>query len=221
MAYGDGMKKLSPCGSALVLDMLREAFKDGDAPRAALDAGCGRGERLRDCAAAWPGAALFGIDADAENAAAARENCPGAEIVTGDVCALPWADGSFDAAVCECTLSLLDAPERCLSELARVLRPGGVLLLGDLCTDAETPRLRIADAGAVRYLASRAWHERAAETAGFVIRKYRDCREDYLTMAAQMIFDGEACCLGPGALGALRQWKAGYGMWLLEKGAIG
>ena len=219
MAYGEGMAKLSPCGSALVLPLLGEALGAAP-PRALLDAGCGRGERLADCAEKWPGAALFGIDCDEENAAAANRTCPGAEIVTGDVCALPWADGRFDAAFCECTLSLLDTPERCLAELFRVLRPGGVLLLGDLCTEAPAPeRVCIADAGAVRFLASRSWHERAAEAAGFQIRQYRDCREEYLTMAAQMIFDGSACCLGSGAFAALRRHRAGYGLWLLQKGA--
>jgi len=215
MAYGDGMTKLSPCGSALVLPML------GEPPRALLDAGCGRGERLRDCAATWPDAALFGVDCDGENAAAARQNCPGAEIVTGDVCALPWPAETFDAALCECTLSLLDNPERCLAELFRVLRPGGVLLLGDLCFESPAAeRVRISGEGAVRYLASGAWHEAAAEEAGFRIMQYRDCREEYITMAAQMMFDGSACCLGPDAFAALRQRRAGYGIWSLEKGAV-
>ena len=217
MAYGDGLTKLSPCGSELVLPMLREALH-GTAPRTILDAGCGRGERLRDCAAMWPDAALFGVDCDEENAAAARGSCPGAAIVTGDVGALPWPGEYFDAALCECTLSLLDAPECCLAALFRVLRPGGALLLGDLCFDGPEPaRARIAGEGAVRYLASRAWHEAAAEAAGFQIRQYRDCREEYLTMAAQMIFDGGDCCLAPGVFAALRRKRAGYGMWVFER----
>ena len=217
MAYGEGMKKLSPCGSALVLPLLADALNAP--PRALLDAGCGRGERLRDCAGKWPGAVLCGIDADEWNAAAARETCPGGSIVTGDVCALPWPDAHFDAALCECTLSLLDAPERCLAELYRVLRPGGVLLLSDLSTEAAAPeRVLISETGAVRYLAARRWTEQAAGAAGFAVRQYRDCREEYLTMAAQMIFDGGGCCLAPGAFAALRQRRAGYGMWILERG---
>ena len=216
MAYGESMKKLSPCPTALVLAMLSDA---AGAPGTLLDAGCGRGERLADARRALPGTKLFGIDCDEENAAHAKETCPGAEIVTGDVCALPWPDGAFDAALTECTLSLLDAPERCLAELRRVLRPGGTLLLSDLCTDAPEPeRELLSPGGAVRYLASRRWIEDAAEAALFRQKAFRDCREEYLTMAAQMIFDGGACCLAPGVFAALRRKRAGYGMWIFERG---
>ena len=216
MAYGETMKKLSPCDSALVLALLGEYAPE---PGALLDAGCGRGDRLADCARARPETRLCGIDCDGENAAAAREACPGAEIVTGDVCALPWPERCFDAALCECTLSLLEDPAACLAELWRVLRPGGVLLLSDLCTeDAAPQRLRLADSGAVRFLASRVWTEQAAEAAGFRCARFRDCREEYLTMAAQMLFDGECACLAPAAFAALRRHRAGYGLWIMQKG---
>ena len=216
MAYGETMKKLSPCPSALVIGTLLDA---AGAPGRLLDAGCGRGERLADRRRALPETALSGIERDEINAAAALQCCPGAEIATGDVCALPWGDGAFDAALCECTLSLIDAPEACLAELFRVLRPGGTLLLSDLCTAAPASERELhSPDGAVRYLASRRWTEAAAENAGFRIRSFRDCREEYLTMAAQMIFDGGACCLAPGAFAALRQRRAGYGMWVLERG---
>ncbi len=217
MAYGDGLQKLSPCDGAPVLALLREGMTAP--PRALLDAGCGRGERLADCILALPGCALCGIDSDAANAEAARQRCPGSEIVTGDVCALPWPDARFDAALCECTLSLLNDPAHCLAELSRVLRPGGALLLSDLCTAGEKPvRERLSPDGPVRCLASRGWIELAAEAAGFSILRFRDCREEYLTMAAQMLFDGGDCRLGPGAFAALRQRRAGYGMWCLKKG---
>ena len=218
MAYGETMRKLSPCPDELVLAALASACP---APRALLDAGCGRGDRLAAVAAALPDARCCGVDCDADNAAAARARCPGAEIVTGDVCALPWPDGCFDAALCECTLSLLDAPERCLAALHRVLRPGGTLLLSNLVGGGSgEARERIAPSGAVRYLATRAWTQRALQAAGFRIRSFRDCREEYLTMAAQMIFDGDGdgcACLGPGVFAALRERKTSYGMWLLER----
>ena len=216
MAYGERMKKLSPCDSETILSLLLVACP---APGTLLDVGCGRGERLAGCAAALPGTRLYGIDSDEANAATARANCPGAEIVTGDACALPWPDASFDAALSECTLSLIDTPERCLSELRRVLRPGGQLLLSDLCTDAAAAeRICLSPDGAARYLASRAWIEGAASETGFVVRTYCDCREEFLQMVGQMIFDGgSACCLAPETFAALRQRRAGYGMWIFER----
>ncbi len=217
MAYGENMKKLSPCGSELVLQLLTEA---SPAPHALLDAGCGRGARLTDLCAALSGTRLCGIDSDAENAAAAREGCPGAEIVTGDVCALPWANGSFDAALCECTLSLLPEPEKCLRELRRALRPGGVLLLSDLCVGGSAPeRECLSPDGIVRWLASRAWFENAAVSAGFRLLWERDCREELLTMAAEMIFSGSDDCVGAGIFAALRQRRAGYMLWIFERNA--
>lgn len=42
---------------------------------------------------------------------------------------LPFADGYFDSVVCTQVLEHVADPERVLSEAARVLRPGGVLLL--------------------------------------------------------------------------------------------
>ena len=87
MSYGKGMKKLNPCSDSRVLGSLLAACPGLET---LLDAGCGRGERLAAAAAVFPRAKRFGIDLDAENAAAARERCRDAEIVAGDVCALPW-----------------------------------------------------------------------------------------------------------------------------------
>ncbi len=216
MAYGEKLKKLSPCSSETVLSLLREVCPE---PKMLLDAGCGRGDRLAAAVRALPETACFGIDADGENAAAARENCPGAEIVTGDVCALPWTDGRFDAVLCECTLSLLRNPVRCLDELHRVLRGGGALLLSDVCTERSEPmREAVAPAGAVRYLASRGWIENAARASGFYLRRERDCREEFLTMAAELVFSGDEACLGAGVFPALRRARAGYRLWIWERG---
>ena len=49
--------------------------------------------------------------------------------VMGDLAALPFATGAFDAALNIVTLEHVKEPQRVLTELARVLRPGGRLLL--------------------------------------------------------------------------------------------
>jgi SAM-dependent methyltransferase len=46
-----------------------------------------------------------------------------------DLCALPFADATFDAALNIVTLEHLREPGQALKEIARVMKPGGVLLL--------------------------------------------------------------------------------------------
>jgi len=55
-----------------------------------------------------------------------------------DAASLPFDDGTFDSAICECTLCLLDKP-RVLAEMARVVRPGGTVGMHDLCWDEGAP----------------------------------------------------------------------------------
>lgn len=45
--------------------------------------------------------------------------------VVGDAYALPFADGSVDAIFCEAVLEHLEFPEKAVSEMQRVLKPGG------------------------------------------------------------------------------------------------
>ena len=49
--------------------------------------------------------------------------------VHGDACRLPFAPGSFDAVLCNQVLEHVPTPQHIFAEAARVLRPGGVLLL--------------------------------------------------------------------------------------------
>ena len=49
--------------------------------------------------------------------------------VTADVTALPFADGSFDGITCGYVLEHVPEPEKGLTELSRVLRKGGRMLL--------------------------------------------------------------------------------------------
>src|SRR3954451_6593987 len=53
----------------------------------------------------------------------------------GDATTLPYADANFDAAVLVCTLGEIPDQGAALRELARVLRPGGRLVVGELMGD--------------------------------------------------------------------------------------
>src|SRR5262249_34989691 len=94
-----------------------------------LDAGCGPGQigrYLRD-----RGAAAFGIDLSPEMVRTAAALHPGMAFVTGDLCALPLADGACAGiaafyAIVHFAPGELGAP---LAELARVLAPGGWMLV--------------------------------------------------------------------------------------------
>lgn len=97
-----------------------------------LDAGCGSGRvfahRLagRAQTGARPGVRrVVGVDVTDE--ARANENIDDA--VRGDLRALPLCDASFDLIVMSHVAEHLTDPPRAFRELARVLRPGGRLLL--------------------------------------------------------------------------------------------
>jgi len=60
-----------------------------------------------------------------------RELTDGVGLVRQDALALSFVDGSFDAVTCIEGLELFPKPEDALQEMARVLRPGGVLLISN------------------------------------------------------------------------------------------
>ncbi|HYR05484.1 MAG TPA: class I SAM-dependent methyltransferase [Gallionella sp.] len=51
--------------------------------------------------------------------------------VLGDSMALPFADAQFDHVMLHLILAVVPHPEKCLSEAARVLKPGGTILIFD------------------------------------------------------------------------------------------
>ena len=54
-----------------------------------------------------------------------------AEFVLGDSMALPFADTQFDHVILHLIVAVVPEPERCLSEAARMLKPGGTIILFD------------------------------------------------------------------------------------------
>jgi len=106
----------------------------GDAPVSrVLDVGCGAGQELLPFVRER-GAAGVGVDNSPDAGRAARslfaEHAPGARVafLRAEAEALPFAPGTFDVVVCRLALPYMNNA-RSLSEMARVLREGGVLLL--------------------------------------------------------------------------------------------
>jgi demethylmenaquinone methyltransferase / 2-methoxy-6-polyprenyl-1,4-benzoquinol methylase len=92
-----------------------------------LDSCCGTGDLA--IAAAEAGGKVTGIDFSKPMLERARHKAPELEWVEGDALALPFADGSFDAATVGFGVRNLSELDRGLRELRRVLRPGGRLAI--------------------------------------------------------------------------------------------
>jgi len=68
----------------------------------------------------------------------------------GDVERLPYSDASFDGVTCQGVLHHLGALSPCLSEVARVLKPGGFLYISEPCRDATVVGMAIGQAVGIR-----------------------------------------------------------------------
>lgn len=108
------------------LTLIRETFAPLSGKRI-LDIGCGSGtlaKRLTE-----DGAALTGVDPGAAALAQARTAVPGARFEAASGEALPFPDDSFDGAVLLNALHHVPDPAAALVEAARVLVPGGRLVV--------------------------------------------------------------------------------------------
>lgn len=104
-------------------------YLSGREPGVALDAACGTGrfaEFLARC-----GHRVVGVDSSPDMLAYARRRVPGGEFRVGELDRLPLPDDSVDVIVC--ALALEHVPlQPVFAEFARVLRPGGDLVISDL-----------------------------------------------------------------------------------------
>ena len=101
-----------------------------------LDVGCGTGELLRRLRAKYPQAVLAGLDPVPEMLEVARGKLSGNEdLRVGYADSLPWRAGSFDVVVSCNMFHYITHPVEALREMARVIRPGGALVLTDWCDD--------------------------------------------------------------------------------------
>jgi SAM-dependent methyltransferase len=121
-----------------------------------LDAGAGTGAVCR--ALGRVGADAIALDASADmlahigNAALLS--------VVGDVCAQPFLAASFDATVSAFTISHLEAPERALSEMRRVVKARGLVIAAVFGAAPSSASKDVVDQVAAEYgYVAPAWHE--------------------------------------------------------------
>ena len=111
------------------------------------------------------GAALKGIDNSPRMVAAARRKAAARnidiEFTQGDAERLPYPNNSFEVAIAECSLCLLDKV-KVLNEMVRVVEPGGYVAVHDLCWQPGTPdemRARLAEIEGERPETLQGWQD--------------------------------------------------------------
>jgi 2-polyprenyl-3-methyl-5-hydroxy-6-metoxy-1,4-benzoquinol methylase len=113
----------------LALELLRRATGGVRQPKI-LDAGCGAGLFLSECSARFEGAALTGFDLSLHGLREAQKHGL-RRLAAADSGELPFPAGEFDVVVCHDVLQHLTPVQarHTLQEFARVLHPGGCLLV--------------------------------------------------------------------------------------------
>lgn len=169
----------------------------------AVDVGSGTGEDV--VALARLGARAIGVDPSPALRAEAVRRAAGADVeyVDGQAVALPFEDESVDVLRCERVLQHVDDPAAVVEEMARVLRPGGRIVLID--TDWATAIVHPADPDVLgrmvahfmsesanpysgrrlRGLLAGAGLEIAAETAATMIEPQEGARQGFVAMMVQ------------------------------------
>ena len=153
-----------------------------DATSRLLDAGSGRGASAVHLAKTV-GCHVTGVTLEEEGVAAgydlARQH--GVEervsFLAGDLREVALPEGSFDAVLMECVLSILSGKEAALGRLHGLLRPGGRLGLTDVTVEGELPaELQgiMALAGCVGGAQSLDGYEELALAAGFEVELVQD-----------------------------------------------
>jgi len=130
--YSGGWRRSSPVLHARYDVLVRAVERALDIRReVGLDVGCGDGVMLYKLARR--GGRAVGLDLEYDGVSVGQRELrrvgPEPALVCGSGYRLPFADGSFGYVVSTEVLEHLDDPRTWLSEIRRVLKPGGVLAL--------------------------------------------------------------------------------------------
>jgi arsenite methyltransferase len=129
------------CGNPVALAGLQK----GDV---VLDLGSGAGiDLLLAARLVGPEGRVIGVDMTDEMIARSRANVADAgfanvEVRKGIIEELPVEDASVDWVISNCVINLSPEKERVFAEIARVLRPGGQMLVSDIVAEDLPPEIR-------------------------------------------------------------------------------
>jgi len=174
-------------------------YLSGREPGVALDAACGTG-RFAELLAGH-GHQVIGVDSSPDMLARARRRVPDGQFHLAALDRLPLPDDAVDVIVCALALVHLPRLQPVLAEFARVLRPGGDLVISDMHHELVTR-------GSVIKARGPAGEPRIAST-------YRHRLGDYLRAALSLGFQVRRCeepAATPPA-GPLPEPAAGIGEW--------
>jgi ubiquinone/menaquinone biosynthesis C-methylase UbiE len=129
-----------------IVDYARALGHSRSRPLKILDAACGTGHLLRMMGAALPDAQLVGVDMSPHYVSRARTLLPrelNVSLLAENAEALPFVSDHFDAATCVFLLHELpaDVRDNVIGEMARVVRPGGLVVIGDSLQLHDAPEL--------------------------------------------------------------------------------
>ncbi len=136
------------CGAPLAAAALREG-------ETVLDLGSGAGfDAFLAARAVGPTGRVIGVDMTDEMLAKARANARRAglsnvEFRKGYIEALPVEDASIDVVLSNCVINLVPDKATVYREVARVLRPGGRMVISDVVLNEPLPEVIAADVAAL------------------------------------------------------------------------
>jgi SAM-dependent methyltransferase len=137
-AVPDGANLGLGCGAPIAQLALR-------AGETVLDLGSGAGiDAFLAAREVGPGGRVIGVDMTPEMVERARSNggkagLPNVEFREGRLESLPVEDASIDAVTSNCVINLVPDKARVFAEIARVLKPGGRLVVSDIVLDGRLP----------------------------------------------------------------------------------
>ena len=135
-----------------------------------LDFGIGSGYLAFPIARKNPSAAVTGLDIvekalEANRICAAQENIANLRCVSYDGTVFPFADGSFDLVISRYVLHHVPDIGHCISEISRVLKPGGLFFLSDPAPNAEDSEhfadryMQLKPDGHIRFYSKTEWKQ--------------------------------------------------------------